>query len=397
MLFVCYWGIIKRTVWGNTGRLHNIMMWIIAILLFVILPVVAWIVNPLPVHLTKQFFNQAHNLPIAPAVDILAAYALYHLWRVLISKPQFVMFINTKLPHFNGVTNTTVLALLIYATPVLYQLGACLSISQYYLAYYSSISSLWGGKANVPSIMRVGRGEGMNKVWEYLDRKKEDAELLFDVGLEFEADLDERLLFSMNPPQESNFDIPGLWKNLQQAFANNGILLSNQARLLPKEIGHRWKISDRYGMYTVKKEENKLHVYDISLSADWYREFQNNGIYLPQPSTVEIKKANSRWLITGTQLHAGPRGITLCSVRKEKGRLNVYVTQYVVLYIRTVFIGYPQEDIMRYYVNETPEHVVRIGGIEYAWIYINKDKESFGKAIPRFLEGFLESRGCSPF
>ena len=53
MLFVCYWGIIKRTVWGNTGRLHNIMMWIIAILLFVILPVVAWIVNPLPVHLTK--------------------------------------------------------------------------------------------------------------------------------------------------------------------------------------------------------------------------------------------------------------------------------------------------------------------------------------------------------
>jgi hypothetical protein len=42
---------------------------------------------------------------------------------------------------------------------------------------------------------------------------------------------------------------------------------------------------------------------------------------------------------------------------------------YTVFYINQVQRGFPSEEILDYFRQRQPEHVIRLGGIEYAWIY----------------------------
>lgn len=42
---------------------------------------------------------------------------------------------------------------------------------------------------------------------------------------------------------------------------------------------------------------------------------------------------------------------------------------YVVLYVKQVQAGYPSPTVLRYFEAQSPLHTVRLGGIDYAWVY----------------------------
>ena len=73
------------------------------------------------------------------------------------------------------------------------------------------------------------------------------SEVPLSVELEFEADLDRG-------------EIP---ENLRQQLVEDGVLLSQNAAIVVKETGNRWKLTDigNYRTYDIKKEENQLKVY----------------------------------------------------------------------------------------------------------------------------------------
>ena len=191
-------------------------------------------------------------LPVFPFIDLLAGFALYRLVRYIINWQWLRTFISEKLLHFRRIEAVTFLALLIYLVPIGYQFSCGLSVYPYYLAYYSPI---WGGRANVPNLIRVGRGEGIDQVQAYLDR------------------------------------------------------------------------------------------------------------YITEPTLTSEKR----------------------KVTYHHGVVNTKNNRYKVLYVRSVSAGVPQEEVMRYYINEIPEHVVQLGGIDYAWIYKNREKASRRNVIPSFL------------
>ena len=110
-------------------------------------------------------------LPVFPAMDILVAFTMYSLVKDIMGIQWVCRFNNMLAASSKGVLNRFVFTLFIYSVPVLSQLGAGLSVHPYYLAYYSPI---WGGRANAPNVIGVGRGEGLDKVRKYLDSKKKE-------------------------------------------------------------------------------------------------------------------------------------------------------------------------------------------------------------------------------
>jgi len=70
--------------------------------------------------------------------------------------------------------------------------------------------------------------------------------LLFTMGLEFQRDLDN----------------VAISEGLRREFKNNGILLSHNPTVSIKEKDSKWLITDNQQSYAVRKEENKLSVYN---------------------------------------------------------------------------------------------------------------------------------------
>ena len=353
-------------------------------------------------------------MPILPAMDILAAFALYHLVKDLLGNRRIWTFIHRKTSSFRWVANTTALSLFIYSIPVLYQLGSGLNVAPYYRTYYSSLSYIWGGRAKVPTIMGVGQGEGMSKVREYLysSSEQEDAEPLFSLGLEFQDDLDGGLLFSLGLEfqddldtgsmisvglmSRSDSDIPDIPEELRQRFAEHGVSLPDDAETLIEETGSRWiiyLIGDREEAYIIEKRGNELDIYDKRIPERLRQEFKNNGVVLPPEVTVSIEEEGKEWLITNRRegarsslrLGLGEYHVFWYTVKEKEGRLNVYGAEYIILSVTAAYVGNHPEDVMRYWVNEIPEHVVTLAGIEYAWIYKNKEEEYRLRTLPRFL------------
>ena len=107
-------------------------------------------------------------LPVFPAIDLLAAFALYYLVKDIL---RGWMFIHRKFPILRRIGNTTMLTLFTYSIPVLYQAGSALSVHPYYIAYNSPIA---GGRANAPNVIKVGKGEEMGAVRKYLNSKGDE-------------------------------------------------------------------------------------------------------------------------------------------------------------------------------------------------------------------------------
>jgi len=71
--------------------------------------------------------------------------------------------------------------------------------------------------------------------------------LLSSIGLEFQSDLDSR----------------SVSERLLQEFRNNGILLSDYAPFISiEETGNKWLITDVRGVYSIRREEDRLNVYN---------------------------------------------------------------------------------------------------------------------------------------
>ncbi|MFQ6044596.1 MAG: hypothetical protein ACE5PV_27400, partial [Candidatus Poribacteria bacterium] len=106
--------------------------------------------------------------------------------------------------------------------------------------------------------------EHFRQFLKVLDKKQKDSpKLLFSLELVSQSDSD-----------LDNGNIPA---NLQRAFADNGIVFSQNAALSIKEKGSEWQIADKdqKQAYAVRKEEDKLNIYQETgtLVMWWYSEF----------------------------------------------------------------------------------------------------------------------------
>jgi len=75
---------------------------------------------------------------------------------------------------------------------------------------------------------------------------------------------DNKLLFSVDSKFQGDLDSSSIPKDLRQEFDNNKISLSDNPTVSIKEKDSRWLITDEDNRqeYTVRKEENKLNIYD---------------------------------------------------------------------------------------------------------------------------------------
>ena len=147
---------------------------------------------------------------------------------------------------------------------------------------------------------------------------------------------------------------------LREEFENNGRSLSQDATVSIVTQGSEWLINDAGRTYKVKKEGNRLNVYEEDrlfridsdfqadldagdITSDLRDKFEDEGISLSQSAAIAIIIPGSEWLIDGEY-----------TVRKEGSRLNVYgdelqfsieLVQYMItrLEARTISDGLRQE------------------------------------------------------
>ena len=149
-------------------------------------------------------------------------------------------------------------------------------------------------------------------------------------------------------------------EGLREEFENNGRSLSQDAIVSILTQGSEWLITDVGRTYKVKKEGNRLNVYEEDrlfridsdfqadldagdLTADLRDKFTDEGISLSQSAAITIVIPGSEWLIDDKY-----------TIRKEGSRLNVYgdelqfgieLVQYMItrLEARTISDGLRQE------------------------------------------------------
>ena len=80
----------------------------------------------------------------------------------------------------------------------------------------------------------------------------------------YEGEGEVTLLFSVELPFQSDLDNGTTSEDLQQQFENNEIPLSQNATVSIKEKGSRWLITDNKKTYVVKKEEDRLNIYEVT-------------------------------------------------------------------------------------------------------------------------------------
>jgi membrane-associated protease RseP (regulator of RpoE activity) len=164
----------------------------------------------------------------------------------------------------------------------------------------------------------------------------------------------EFLIISVNLDLQSELDDNTISEDLKREFESNNILLSPDAFVSTEEAGNRWLITDGDRKYPVRKEENRLQIYqetepgkielafNIHLDAQsdsdldnriipegLRQEFENSNATLPPDASVLVEETGSRWLITDR----GKRRLLKrlipgkdrrYPIRKEENRLNVY-------------------------------------------------------------------------
>jgi len=156
------------------------------------------------------------------------------------------------------------------------------------------------------------------------------------------ADLRAAVLFSIDPNKfQSDLDKGTISEDLQQEFEYNGISLSQSIAISMEEKDLRWLINDKDDeqTYTVRKEDSlnictepnivETELFGIdskfqsdldkgTISEDFQKEFENNGISLSENTTISIEEKDRIWLINDKDIEQ------TYTVRKEDGQLNIY-------------------------------------------------------------------------
>jgi hypothetical protein len=166
--------------------------------------------------------------------------------------------------------------------------------------------------------------------------------------------------FTVQRDFQSYLDSGIVSEGLRVEFENNGRSLSQDATVSTVTSGSEWLITDAGRTYKVKKEGNRLNVYEEDrlfridsdfqadldagdITSDLRDKFADEGISLSQSAAITIVTEGSEWLIDDEY-----------TVRKEGSRLNVYgdelqfgieLTQYMInrLEARIVSDGLRQE------------------------------------------------------
>jgi hypothetical protein len=110
------------------------------------------------------------------------------------------------------------------------------------------------------------------------------------------------LLFSVNQEYQTELDEKKLLGKLRQEFTDNEITLSQNLIVSVKEIG-TWQIKDENQIYTVKKEKDKLNIYNgiIRIRPDLFlddiiKDFYDYIQDLKNTSKVDLRtKFESKW------------------------------------------------------------------------------------------------------
>jgi uncharacterized membrane protein YjfL (UPF0719 family) len=70
------------------------------------------------------------------------------------------------------------------------------------------------------------------------------------------------ILFNLKSDFQSDLDKEAISEELQKELGNNGISLSQNAKLSVKEKDTEWRITDKGKIYTIKKENDRLYTYE---------------------------------------------------------------------------------------------------------------------------------------
>ena len=157
-----------------------------------------------------------------------------------------------------------------------------------------------------------------------------------------EPNIVETELFGIDSKFQNDLDKRTISEDLRQDFENNRIDLSQNTSVSVEVEDKEWLINDKdyEQAYIVKKVDVQLKIYErttldptelfsvdskmfkndldkVTISEDFQKEFENNGISLSQNTTVSIDEKDHRWLINDKD------NKQTYTVRKEE-RLNIY-------------------------------------------------------------------------
>ena len=90
--------------------------------------------------------------------------------------------------------------------------------------------------------------QALKKIFEEEEEIEEGRKLLFGINLEFQSDLDSKIIS----------------EELQGEFENNEITLSDKAKIAIKKEGSRWELQNDKEKYTVRLEEDKINIYGMT-------------------------------------------------------------------------------------------------------------------------------------
>ena len=163
----------------------------------------------------------------------------------------------------------------------------------------------------------------------------------------------EFLIISINLDLHNELDNNAISEGLKREFESNSIFLSPGALVSIEEAGSGWLITDRDEKYLVRREEDRLEIYqetkpgktelvfsiDLDLPQrldnkiipeDLKQKFQSIDAALSPNAVVLVEEAGSRWLITD-RVNRGllkwliPGKDKKYPVREEENRLNIYL------------------------------------------------------------------------
>ena len=149
---------------------------------------------------------------------------------------------------------------------------------------------------------------------------KEKGTLMFSVGLGFLSNLDngnisETLMFSVGLPGRKEIDRKVKEADWHQAFADYGLALSQNAIVSDELPGSQWRITDRGGAsYIARRGENLIDIYSENLQGA----FENNKISLSQNATLSTREEGRKWWITDKETKQA------YDIIKEGDKLNIY-------------------------------------------------------------------------
>ncbi len=168
-------------------------------------------------------------------------------------------------------------------------------------------------------------------------------ELVFSLEKFEESDLSEQKLFSFEMEAQNDLNEG----TISEAFEDNSISLADDASI-SKETDTRWLITDVDKTYIVKKEEDKLDIYE---RLDVYKQlnrgtipekvrsgFADSGKSLAEGAVLSTRKKGIRWRIVDD---AGRKTYT---VARTDGKLNIYENH--MPYSLTKRVGNPKDKLV---------------------------------------------------